>query len=160
MRRLVLLLAAVALLSCGSDSTAANRTSSGQQTHRSSQCEYVSTSDFKKTLGLALEAYRAGQSCSYRDPLGNTCTVSVVEDSGRYATSRVKAAEYGPVESFVTGDQGFYSAQLQVPPAVWVFEFGFMKGSVFAGVSCGALLGSSNPKPRALQLARLIASHL
>jgi hypothetical protein len=92
-------------------------------------CEYLSTPDFKSTLGLPLiDGYQSGPTCSYRDQHGNSCSVTVTKDPAEYARSKTGAAAYGSVESLPAGSRGFYSAQLQVPPAVWVFDFGFVKG--------------------------------
>lgn len=84
----------------------------------------------------------------------------VARDSGQYTDGRTQAAAYGRVESLAVGDRGFFSAQLQVPPAVWVFDFGFVKGSVFGGALCGGRFSSANPKPLAAKLAARIASKL
>jgi hypothetical protein len=139
----------------GQSTTGANR--HGALT---TSCDYLSTPDFQTTLGHALIAYRTGPSCSYRDPQGNTCNVLVAKDSGQYTDGKLHAAAYGPVESLAVGDRGFFSAQLQVPPAVWVFDFGFVKGGVFGGALCGGRFSSANPKPLAAKLAAKIAAKL
>jgi hypothetical protein len=123
-------------------------------------CDYLSTPDFQSTIGHALVGYRTGPSCSYRDQLGDTCNVVVARESGQYSDGKMHAATYGSVESLAVGDRGFFSAQLQVPPAVWVFDFGFVKGDAFVGGLCGGRFSSANPKPLALKLANRIASHL
>ncbi len=64
------------------------------------------------------------------------------------------------MESLAVGDRGFFSAQLQVPPAVWIFDFGFVKGGMFGGGLCGGRFSSANPKPLAAKLAGKIASKL
>jgi hypothetical protein len=126
----------------------------------SGACDYLSTPDFKSALGLQLIGYRSGPSCSYRDQHGNSCSIIVTKDPAQYATSKTGAAAYGAIESLPAGSRGFYSAQLQVPPAVWVFDFGFVKGDAFGGGLCGGRFGSANPKPLAVKLASLIASKL
>lgn len=126
---------------------------------RSNPCDYLSTSDFKSTLGLPLTGYRSGAVCSYRDQRGNTCQVTVASGTGLYEPSKTAAAKYGAVESLPAGDQGFYSAQ-PTAPGVWLFDFGFMKNGAFAGALCGARFGVSNPRARAAKLAGLIASRL
>src|SRR5256885_15510632 len=147
----------VAAVSCnGSSHSGATPSGAGLL---SDPCAYVSPSDFENTIGMPLQGYRAGESCSYRDPQGNTCQVTVLADSGQYVASKKAAAQYGAVEALATGDQGYYSAQSQVP-GVWIFDVGFMKGSAFAGALCGARFGASNPRPQALRLASLIASRL
>jgi hypothetical protein len=147
----------VAVLSCGGRSTASPAPSPAGLL--ANPCGYLSKSDFQKTLGLSLDGYRAGQTCAYRDAGGNTCQVTVLADTGEYAASREAASSYGAVEVLGAGDKSFYSAQPQ-RPGVWVFDFGLMKGSAFAGALCGARFGSSNPKPQAARLGNLIASRL
>lgn len=145
----------VTALACG----ASNGAATPPAALRSSPCDYLSTADFQSTLGLPLQGYRAGQTCAYRDKSGNTCQLTVQADPNQYATARSAAAQYGPVEALAAGDQGFYSAQLQVP-GVWIVDFGLLKGEAFAGAVCGARFGTSNPKPQAARLANLIASRL
>ena len=123
-------------------------------------CDYLSTPDFQSTLGHALTAYRTGPSCSYRDTQGDTCNVVVARESGQYTDGKAQAAAYGQVEPLAVGDRGFFSAQLQVPPAVWVFDFGFVKGNMFGGGLCGGRFSAANPKPLAARLAGKIASKL
>ena len=123
-------------------------------------CDYLSTPDFQSALGHALTVYRTGPSCSYRDPQGDTCNVVVAKESGQYTDGKTHAAAYGQVEALAVGDRGFFSAQLQVPPAVWVFDFGFVKGDMFGGGLCGGRFSSANPKPLAARLAGKIASKL
>lgn len=148
----------ILLSGCGwGQSTTAGGNSHGAT---ASSCDYLSTSDFQNTLGHAMTAYRTGPSCAYRDPQGDTCNVEVARESGQYSDGKTNAAAYGPVESLAVGDRGFFSAQLQVPPAVWVFDFGFVKGTHFGGALCGGRFGSANPKPLATKLAGKIASKL
>ena len=147
----------VTVLSCGGTSTAA--ATPAPASLLSDPCGYLSKADFQATLGLPLEGYRAGQACGYRDARGNTCQVTVLADTGQYATSQAAASKYGVVEILGAGDKSFYSAQLQ-QPGVWIFDLGVMKGTVFAGALCGARFGSSNPKSQAGRLANLIASRL
>jgi hypothetical protein len=136
--------------------------SAGGNSHAvlASSCDYLSAPDFQSTLGHALVGYRSGPSCAYRDQTGDTCSVVVAKESGQYAEGKMRAAAYGTVESLAVGDRGFFSAQLQVPPAVWIFDFGFMKGDVFGGALCGGRFSSANPKPLAAKLAAKIASKL
>jgi len=120
----------------------------------------LSTADFKQTLGMSLAGYREGAACTYRDPRGNTCQVTVADNtSGQYAASRAAAAVYGTVQAVAVGDEGYYTSQPQTP-GVWIFDFGLMKSGNFAGAVCGGQLGTSDPKPRALLLAELIASRI
>jgi hypothetical protein len=123
-------------------------------------CDYLSTPDFQSTLGHALVGYRAGPACQYRDQHGNTCDVVVSKDASQYPAGQARAAAYGAVQSLAVGDRSYFSAQLQVPPAVWIFDFGFVKGQVFGGGLCGGQFGSANPKPLAVKLASKIASKL
>ena len=155
MRQAVAAILFVTVVSCGGGSSS---TSSGAGL-LSDPCGYLTASDFQDTLGLPLQGYRAGQSCAYRDQHGNTCQVTVLPDSGQYAISKKAAAQYGALETIDAGEQGFYSAQAQLP-GVWIFDFGFMKSSAFAGALCGARFGTSNPKPQAMRLANRIASRL
>jgi hypothetical protein len=140
-------------VSCGGSSQPAATSGNGLQ---SNPCGFVSTSDFKSTLGLPLVGYRSGESCSYRDQTGDTCQVTVRSDIGQYASSNRAAASYGALETLNAGSGGFYSAQSKTP-GVWIFDFGFMKGNAFAGALCGARFGAGNPKPRVELLAGLIA---
>lgn len=146
----------VTVVSCGGTSSA---TKPSPASLLSSPCSYLSKADFQATLGLPLEAYRAGQSCGYRDSRGDTCQVTVLVDSGQYAAAQSAASRYGVVDTLGAGDKSFYSAQLQ-GPGVWIFDLGLMKGTAFAGALCAASLGSSNPKPQAVRLGNLIASRL
>jgi hypothetical protein len=123
-------------------------------------CDYLTTPDFQSTIGHALVGYRSGPSCAYRDKLGDTCNVVVARESGQYSDGKMHAATYGSVESMAVGDRSFFSAQLQVPPAIWIFDFGFVKGDVFGGGLCGGRFSSANPKPLAVKLANKIASKL
>ena len=157
MRGLVASLLVVMVVSCGGGRPAAS-TSPGHGL-LSNPCDYLTTSDFKITLGMAMTGYRAGAACSYRDLRGNTCQVTVVGGVGQYAASRNEAAGYGPVQALAVGDQGFYTSQRQTS-GVWIFDFGLMKGGDFAGAVCGGQLGTSDPKPRAVRLADLIASRI
>ena len=125
----------------------------------SDPCGYLTTSDFQDAIGLPLQGLRSGPSCAYRDQHGNTCQVTVTGETGKFATSRTAAGQYGAVEAMAAGEQGFYSAKAQTP-GVWIFDFGFMKAGMFAGAVCGARFGASNPKPQAERLANLIASRL
>lgn len=146
----------VAVTACGG-SSASNAGASANL--RADPCGYLSTSDFKSALGLPLTGYRSGVACSYRDPYGNTCQVTVASGSDVYETSKTAAAKYGAVESLAAGDRGFYSAQ-PTAPGVWLFDFGLMKNGAFAGAVCGARFGASNPRTQATKLAGLIASRL
>jgi hypothetical protein len=147
----------MAVLSCGGRSTAtATPTPAGLL---SDPCGYLSKADFQETLGLPLDGYRAGQTCGYRDAHGDTCQVTVLADTGQFATSQAAASRYGEVQVLAVGDKSFYSAQLQ-RPGVWIFDLGLMKDSAFASALCGGRLGSSNPKQLAARLANLIASRL
>lgn len=123
-------------------------------------CDYLSTPDFQSAIGHALVGYRTGPSCAYRDKLGDTCNVVVARESGQFSDGKLHAATYGAVEPLSVGDRGFFSAQLQVPPAIWVFDFGFVKGDAFGGGLCGGRFTSANPKPLAVKLASRIASKL
>jgi hypothetical protein len=157
MRAILAALVFSVALSCGGSSRPAAATSgNGLQ---SNPCGYVSTSDFKSTLGLPLVGYRSGESCSYRDQTGDTCQVTVRADIGQYASSRSAAANYGPLETLSAGSGGFYSAQSKIP-GVWIFDFGFMEGNAFAGALCGARFAAGNPKTRVELLADLIASRI
>jgi hypothetical protein len=156
MRGALAALTFVTALSCGATSTAATPSPAGLL---SNPCGYLSKTDFQATLGLPLEGYRAGQACGYRDPHGNTCQVMVLADTGQFASSQAAASRYGTVEILGAGDKSFYSAQPQ-SPGVWIFDLGLMKGTAFASALCGARFGSSNPKPQAARLAKLIASRL
>ena len=147
----------VMVVSCGG-SRPASSTSGGHGLH-SNPCDYLSTTDFKQTLGMSLVGFRAGTACTYRDQRGDTCQVTVVNSAGQYATSRTVAAGYGTVETLAVGDQGFYSSQAQTP-GVWIFDIGLMKSGNFAGAVCGGQLGTTDPKPRAVRLADLIASRI
>jgi hypothetical protein len=146
----------VTLISCGGTSTAATPSPAGLL---SNPCSYLSKADFQQTLGLSLEAYRAGQACGYRDARGNTCQVTVLADTGQYAAAQGTASRYGVVGTLGVGDRSFYSAQLQ-SPGVWIFDLGLMKGAAFASALCGARFGSSNPKAQAARLGNRIASRL
>ena len=156
MRLALAALLLVTVLSCGGTSTAATPSPPGLL---SNPCGYLTKADFQATLGLPLEGYRAGQSCGYRDPRGNTCQVTVLANTGEFAASQAAASKYGAVEILGAGDKSFYSAQPQ-SPGVWIFDLGLMKGNAFASALCGARFGSSNPKPQAARLANLIASRL
>lgn len=155
MRVLLAALFFVATVAC---SAGGSSTGAGNNM-RSDPCDYLSTSDFKTTLGLPLIGYRSGATCSYRDQRGNTCQVTVASGDGLYEPSKTAAAKYGAVESLPAGDRGFYSAQ-PTAPGVWLFDFGFMKNGAFAGALCGARFGTSNPRAQASKLAGLIASRL
>lgn len=157
MRGLVASLLVVMVVSCGGSRPAAS--TAGDHALRSNPCDYLTAADFKLTLGMAMAGYRAGTACSYRDPRGNTCQVTVVAGAGQYAVSRNQAAGYGPLQPLAVGDEGFYTSQRQTPGA-WIFDFGLMKGGDFAGALCGGELGTTDPKPRALLLADLIASRI
>ena len=146
----------VTVLSCGGTSAAARPSPAGLLAN---PCSYLTKADFQSTLGLPMEGYRAGQTCGYLDSRGNTCQVTVLADNGQYAAAKETASKYGAVESLGAGDKSFYSAQPQ-RPGVWIFDFGLMKGTAFAGALCGAKFGSSNPKPQAVRLGNLIASRL
>jgi hypothetical protein len=147
----------IVLSGCGLGQTTAG--GSGQPALASS-CAYLSTPDFQSTLGHALTVYRTGPSCSYRDTQGDTCNVVVARESGQYSDGKAHAAAYGQVEPLAVGDRGFFSAQLQVPPAVWIFDFGFVKGDIYGSGLCGGRFSSANPKPLAAKLAGKIASKL
>jgi hypothetical protein len=127
---------------------------------RANPCDYLSGSDFKQALGLALTlgVHQTGPMCAYTDRAGDTCDVTVLADSSRYASYKSAAANFGSVEVFPAGDQGFYSARQQ--SSAWLFDFGFTKGAVFAGMTCGAVLAFSSPKPHALALAQVLASRI
>lgn len=157
MRGLVASLLVVMVVSCGGSRPAASMPA-GHGLH-SNPCDYLTTTDFKLTLGMAMTGYRAGAACSYRDLRGNTCQVTVVAGDGQYAASRHEAAGYGSVQALAVGDRGFYSSQQQ-SAGVWIFDFGYLKGGDFAGAVCGGQLGTTDPKPRALLLADLIASRI
>jgi hypothetical protein len=146
MRGTFLAVAVMTLCACGGTQPAGAGSSSNHPL-LSSPRNYVSTPDFQKLLGLPLAAYRAGQSCAYRDQRGDTCDVTVVKDQGQYAINKAAAARYGTVEPLMTGQEGFYSATLQSPPVIWIFDFGFLKGDAYAGTLCGGRMGSNNPKP-------------
>lgn len=154
MRVLVAALFFVTVVSCGGGTNAA----SAHQL-RSSPCDYLSTTDFKQTLGMSMSGSRAGVACTYRDPRGDTCQVTVISGATQYAASKKAAAGYGTVQALAVGDQGFYSSQPQTP-GVWIFDFGLMQSGDFAGAVCGGQLGSTDPKPRAVKLADLIASRI
>lgn len=155
MRVMLAALVFVTVVGCGVSGPA---TGAGNNL-RSDPCGYLSTSDFKSTLGLALTGYRSGAACSYRDQRGNTCQVTVASGGDLYDPSKTAAAKYGAVESLPAGERGFYSAQ-PTAPGVWLFDFGFMKNGAFAGALCGARFGVSNPRAQAAKLAGLIASRL
>ena len=148
----------IVLSACGG--AAAPAVGSAPPALLASVCDYLSTPDFQTTLGHALVGYRAGPTCEYRDQQGNTCDVVVTKDASQYAAGQARAAAYGTVQSLAVGDQSYFSAKVQVPPAVWVFAFGFMKSQVFGGGLCGGHFGSANPRPLAVKLASKIASKL
>lgn len=155
MRTMLAAIVFVTVAACG----ASEPTTGAAGSLRPNPCDYLSTSDFKSTLGLPLTGYRSGAACSYRDQRGNTCQVTVASGAGLYEPSKAAAAKYGAVESLAAGDRGFYSAQ-PTAPGVWVFDFGLMKKGAFAGTLCGARFGASNPRTQAAKLAGLIASRL
>jgi len=145
------------LTGCGVGASSAGGNS---QAVLANSCDYLSAPDFQSTLGHALIGFRNGPSCAYRDQTGDTCNVVVAKESGQYDAGKLHAATYGPVESLTVGDRGFFSARLELPPAVWIFDFGFVKGDVFGGALCGGRFGSANPKPLATKLAAKMASKL
>lgn len=155
MRVMLAALVFVVVAACGGGGSPANTGAN----LRSDPCGYLSTSDFKTTLGLPLTGYRSGEACSYRDQRGNTCQVTVASGPGMYEPSKTAAAKYGAVEALAAGDRGFYSSQ-PTAPGVWLFDFGLMKNGAFAGALCGARFGESNPRTQAAKLAGLIASRL
>ena len=157
MQRWVPALFVILLTGCGLGAPTAGGTGHAAL---ATSCDYLSTPDFQSTIGHPLVGYRSGPSCSYRDEFGDTCDVTVARESGQYGEGKTHAATYGAVESLAVGDRGSFSAQLQVPPAVWIFDFGFVKGDVFGGGLCGGRFGAANPKPLAVKLAGKIASRL
>lgn len=154
MQRWVPALFVIVLSACGGASAPANHAA------LAGPCAYLSTSDFNSTLGMPMTGYQSGPTCFSRDQHGDSCSVTVTRDPARYATSKVSAAAYGSIDSLPAGNQGFYSAKPQGAPAVWIFDFGFMKSDAFGGAVCGGRFGSANPKPLAVRLASLIASKL
>jgi hypothetical protein len=154
MQRWVPALFVVVLSACGGASAPASHAA------LAGACAYLSTSDFDSTLGMPMTGYQSGPTCFSRDEHGDSCSVTVTKDATRYATSKASAAAYGSIESLPAGLQGFYSAKPQVPPAVWIFDFGFVKSDAFGGAVCAGRFGSANPKPLAVRLANTIASKL
>jgi hypothetical protein len=158
MQRWVPALFVVVLCACGGSSSAP--AGSANHTALAGACDYLSAPDVNSILGLPLVGYQSGPTCSLQDQHGDGCSVTVTRDPSQYARSKTSAAAYGSIESLPAGSRGFYSARLQVPPAVWIFDFGFVKGDAFGGAVCGGRFGSANPKPLAVRLANKIALKL